>query len=133
MKNKISVLTASVFLFAMPIMVFAQIGGQNGGGNNGLDGIGALIGTIGGWVRMLLPILLTLGVLAFFWGLTMYLFKIGKEEGKKGREIMIYGILAVFVMASIGGIVSLLQRTTGTASGNDVLTAPCIGDCPNRR
>ncbi len=127
MKNKISVLTASAFLFVMPIMVFAQTSGGN------LDGIGALIGTIGGWVRMLLPILLTLGVLAFFWGLTLYLFKIGEEGGKKGREIMIYGILAVFVMASIGGIVSLLQKTTGTESGNDVLTAPCIGDCPNRR
>jgi hypothetical protein len=73
--------------------------------------------------------MITLGVLAFFFGLAKFLFGCA-EDHAKGRNIMIMGILAVFIMASIGGIVSVLQKTTGTEGGG-ALNPPCIGDkCP---
>jgi len=117
MKNKISVFATSAVLFVMPMMVHAQS-----------DGIGSFIGKVQSWVNALLPIMITIGVLAFFFGLAKFLFG-GAEDLKAGRSIMIMGILAVFIMASIGGIVSMLQRTTDT-DGGGALKPPCIGrDC----
>ncbi len=122
MKNKITVLGASAILFVMPVIVGAQ---------SSSDGIGSFITQVGTWVSSLLPIMLTLGVLAFFWGLAKYLFG-GAEDHKAGIRIMTVGVLAVFIMASIGGIVAMLQRTTGTDQGG-TLNPPCIGkDCGKR-
>lgn len=77
-------------------------------------------------VNLASPIIASLALLAFFWGLAMFLFKFdGKEEDqKKGRAIMVWGVIALFVMVSIWGIVNLLQRGFGTPSGN--LTPPSL-------
>lgn len=52
-----------------------------------------------------------LGLLAFFWGLVRYIFKIGGDTkaAEEGRKLMIWGTLAIFVMVSIWGLVRLLQ------------------------
>ncbi len=70
------------------------------------------LGTISGIINAIIPIILALAVLAFFWGLMTYLFSGDSTENKgKGINIMIMGIIAIFVMVSIWGIIRVLQST----------------------
>jgi len=106
MKKILSVSFAWVALLA-PLSAFAATGAGT---------LGEVIGTIGDVVGAAVPVIAALALLAFFWGLAMYLFNFGegKEDvQKKGRNLMIYGILAIFVMVSVFGIAQLLQRSFG--------------------
>ncbi len=62
------------------------------------------------FAEMLVPIAFGLGLLAFFWGLAKYVYHADSdEERKKGKSVMIWGIVAIFVMASLFGIIAFLQ------------------------
>lgn len=63
---------------------------------------------------------ITLAIVVFFWGLITYLTNVG-EEKQKGLSTMFYGVVAIFVMVSIWGIIRLLQSTFKVTS-----TAPVI-------
>ncbi|HTR18913.1 MAG TPA: hypothetical protein VMH91_02980 [Candidatus Paceibacterota bacterium] len=69
----------------------------------------------------LIGLLITLAIIAFFWGLIKYLFT-GATEGKaEGLKIMLYGVITIFVMVSIWGIVRLLQSTFQVTSTTPVV------------
>ncbi len=100
---KLAILLASF----IPVLALAQAGQAIGT----LDDI---IGQIAGIVQKLIPIAFGLAILGFFWGLAKYIFSAGNEESKvEGKKIMLYGLVAIFVMASVFGIVRLAQRTLG--------------------
>jgi len=81
-----------------------------------LEGLVVLAGSM---VNMLVPIVSTLVVLFFFWGLAQYVLAAGDEEkAKEGKSIMIWGAIALFVMVSIWGIIGFLQQTLGTRNTN---------------
>jgi hypothetical protein len=73
---------------------------------------------------LLIPMALAAALIAFFFGLAKFLWS-GPDEKKKGIDIMISGIMAMFVMVSIWGIVALLQRSLGITSVTRV-PAPSI-------
>lgn len=120
LKSNLAVMGASTFvLVVMPTITHAA-------------GIGELLSKVRTWLNMLVPMMITLGIIAFFWGLVKYLFNDGSEGKGEGLKIMMYGILAIFVMGSLGGIVALLQDTTNTKSGGTI-NAPCVGKtCSNQ-
>jgi hypothetical protein len=75
-------------------------------------------------VTALVPIFLTLGLLVFLWGLIKFLTAAGSEDAAaSGKRIMIWGILAMFVMVAIWGIVAFL----GQISGIDTNTGTQVG------
>ncbi|MCK9352134.1 MAG: hypothetical protein WCT49_02790 [Candidatus Paceibacterota bacterium] len=79
---------------------------------------GGLINLFGVIVAQLIPIASMLAILFFFYGLAVYILKAGDpEKAAEGKSIMIWGILALFVMVSIYGIIGFLQRSTGTDEG----------------
>ena len=62
----------------------------------------------------ILPILIGLALVAFFYGIARYIF--AAREGAqldKAKGILIWSVVALFVMFSIGGIILLLQNTLG--------------------
>jgi len=73
---------------------------------------------------MILPIMMTIAVIAFFYGLAKYLFG-GAEDKGKGLGLMGMGILALFVMASLGGLIAFMQDSTGVDKTRKI-TPPCI-------
>ncbi len=76
-----------------------------------LTNIGVLINTA-------TPIVVALALLGFFWGLVVYIFGSSNDDKrKKGIHIMIWGIIALFVMLSVFGIINALQSTLGVGSG----------------
>jgi hypothetical protein len=66
-------------------------------------------------------LLITLAIIAFFWGLVQYLFKGGAEGKSEGLKIMLYGVITIFVMVSIWGLVRLLQSTFQVTSTTPVI------------
>lgn len=62
-------------------------------------------------VGILLPAFIGLAIIGFAYGLFVYLWG-GAEEKEKGKNIMIWGTLAVVILLSIYGIANLLQRIT---------------------
>jgi heme/copper-type cytochrome/quinol oxidase subunit 4 len=75
---------------------------------------------VSGIINAVIPIILALAVLLFFWGLAMYMLKAG-EEKQEGINIMIMGTIAIFVMVSIWGIIRVLQQTFQVDSAKPII------------
>ena len=67
-----------------------------------------------GWVGVIIPLIITISMLFFFWGLLKYFLSGGDEaEKEKSKDFMIWGVVVLFVMASLWGLVAFLQNTVG--------------------
>lgn len=77
------------------------------------------VGTVDSLLRSVIPIIMVLAILYFFWGLVKYIQAAG-DAGKasEGKSIMIYGIIALFVMSAIWGLVGLLSETFVSDGGD---------------
>ena len=63
-------------------------------------------------VKAIVPLLISVALIVFIWGLIKYLTKVGDEgERAKAIQLMLWGIVAIFVMSSVWGLVALLQNT----------------------
>ena len=97
-----------VALLITPFVAFAAID------------VNDLIDTLTDIAFSLIPVVATLALLYFFWGLAKFILRAGDEtELAKGKQIMIWGIAALFVITTIWGILVLLQSTfvaPGTAT-----------------
>ncbi|MEO8637585.1 MAG: hypothetical protein ABI430_01650 [Candidatus Taylorbacteria bacterium] len=101
-----------------PSLAFAQQLGQ-------LD---SLVTSFGRIVNNMVPIVFIIALLVFFWGLAKYILAAGSEESKaEGRRIMVGGIIALFVMASVWGIVRWAQVAIGIDPTKTDITVPTIG------
>jgi len=62
-----------------------------------------------GFLGALVPTIIGLGLVAFLWGLTRFISAGGDEKRiQEGKDMMVYGIIGLFVMVSIYTIVSIL-------------------------
>lgn len=106
----------SALLLALPLAASAQT----------LQPLANLIGAIARLVGALVPILITLALVAFFWGLVRYLMGAGGKGGhQKGKDLMIWGLVSLFVMVSVWGIVRLAQDALGV-NPNAGATSPQV-------
>ena len=65
-------------------------------------------------IKLAIPLVFGLALLAFFWGLAKFIFHAGNEDRiEEGKRIMLWGIIALFVMVSIWGLVSFMQEAFG--------------------
>lgn len=106
----------SFFLVAFPVFVFAE----------NLTKTSGLLGSLKNIVtNILIPIAFTLALLFFFWGVAKYIWSEG--QGKEdGRKIMIWGIVALFVMSSVWGIIYFIRGELGI-NDNSTVPIPTIG------
>ncbi|MFH0846299.1 MAG: hypothetical protein V1851_02810 [Patescibacteria group bacterium] len=61
-----------------------------------------------------LPLIVSLALLYFLWGLTLYLKNAGDKQ-EDARMMMFHGIIGFFVMSSVWGLVGILSVTFGTS------------------
>ena len=63
-------------------------------------------------INGLVPLAMSLAVLAFIWGLVVYIYN-GSNPAKRseGYTFMVYGIIALFVMTAMWGLVAILNGT----------------------
>ena len=77
-----------------------------------------IIQPLGTIVDALVPILMTVALLFFIWGLIMYIRSAGDpEKASEGKSIMIYGVIALFVMSAIWGLTSFIGGVFGLDQG----------------
>ena len=72
------------------------------------------------FLNALIGLFITLAIVVFFWGLIKYLWTQG-EDKTEGLSIMFYGVIAIFVMVSIWGIIRLLQNTFKVTSTDPII------------
>lgn len=59
-----------------------------------------------------IPLLFTLAIVAFIWGvIQFYLNPDNEEKRKKGKTFIVGGLIALFVMTSIWGIIGIFTNT----------------------
>lgn len=73
-------------------------------------------------LNSVIPILIALAVVFFFWGLVTYIRASGDEKARAaGKSQMLWGIIAIAVMVSLFGLISWLQTTIGIDKGTVIL------------
>lgn len=106
-----------VVLGSLPLVSLAQIGGN-------VDNVDNAITFIQDIIYAVIPIIIGLAVLYFLWGLLKYVTAKESDAQKEARSIMFMGIIVLFVMVSVWGLVNLLRETFGL--NNAVPAAPGI-------
>ncbi len=73
-------------------------------------------------ISLLNPILFAAAFLVFFWGLSKFILNSGNEaENTKGKNFMLWGILALFILFTFLAIINLASRDLelgGASQGN---------------
>jgi len=65
-------------------------------------------------INMAIPVLAGLAVAIFFWGVVRYIYHEGDPHSKsQDKTIMMWGIIALFVLFSLWGILRLLSDSFG--------------------
>ena len=85
----------------------------------------SFIPAFSGLITSLIPIAFGAGLLVFFWGLAKFIYSAGDERKvEEGRHIMVWGLIALFVMASVWGIIKFIQTDLGLQGINTIQTIP---------
>lgn len=104
---------ALLILLCLPMVTFAQ-----GGIFDVLDLVAKFIGG-------LIPIIIGVAVLMFLFGVMQYVTASDSDKQKEARLTMLYGIVVLFVMVSIWGLVGLLGDTLDLSNN-----APDVPEIP---
>ncbi len=85
----------------------------------------SIIGHAKDIVGSLVPLFIGLALVYFVYGLAQYIGVSGQEAKKEeGRMRMLWGTIALFVIVSVWGLVSLLKVTVFTSDSNTSMTEP---------
>jgi len=69
----------------------------------------------------LITLLFAAAMLLFMWGLFQFMVDLqGGGDGKDGKQHMLWGIVGVTIMFSVGGIINLVSNSIGANSQNGI-------------
>ncbi len=116
--KKLSIFGSGVFTFlALPAVVSA---GED------LGEVTSLLRGLLNTLDVVVLIVFALALIFFLWGLAKFILNAGDEEERgKGKQIMLWGIIALVVMSAVWGIVKYIGDTVGIEEGLDPI-APGI-------
>lgn len=98
---------AILFASALPSIAFAQ-------GTT----LGDILTVLRNLLDTIVPILIVLALIFFIWGVAQYIMASGDAEAQKSaRNTMIWGVVALFVIVSVWGLIAVLQSTFSVGSG----------------
>ncbi|OHA93672.1 MAG: hypothetical protein A3H52_01755 [Candidatus Zambryskibacteria bacterium RIFCSPLOWO2_02_FULL_39_26] len=79
-----------------------------------LDGLRSFLTTFGGLLNQAITIVFGLAVVYFFWGIGQFVLHAGDQKMRdEGKKKILWGVIALFVMVSIWGIVKFIGDTLG--------------------
>lgn len=77
-----------------------------------IGGLVSLINMASDLINRLIPFIIALTVLVFLWGVFKFVISGGDGDARKEAQgYMIWGIIALFVMVSVWGLVNILVRS----------------------
>ena len=73
---------------------------------------------------ILVILIMALALVFFLWGLAKFVLNAGDPEAQaQGKSIMFWGLIALFVMVAVWGLVLFLQTSLGVPEGEIVVPA----------
>ena len=65
--------------------------------------------------KTLVPLMVSIALAVFFWRIVVNMYKVGNshEVAKEQKDVLIWGVVALFVMVSIWGIVKMTSGLVG--------------------
>ena len=112
MKKIISI----VSLYALPTLAFAAVTDAN-----------SLFTEAQNILKKVLPIIISIAVIYFVYNAFNYMIVADEEKKGEAKSRMIYGVIALFVMVSVWGLVGILSGTFGFSTTD----APTLPGLPN--
>ncbi len=84
-------------------------------------------------LNVMIRVIFALSIVYFFWGTSQFILHSDDQKSREdGRKKMIWGIVAIFVMVSIGGILVFIGGLVGIQPGTlpSTSTVPPVGTLP---
>jgi predicted PurR-regulated permease PerM len=92
--------------------------------DNGIFGVLAVFGRI---LNYIIPVLVALATVYFIWGVIQYLISGDEDKRKKAKEVILYGLIGLFIIISFWGIIKLVSDTFGVGPERlNERAIPCI-------
>ena len=107
-------LVAFSLLTLTPLVALAQ---ASPGICDALGGVSKIVCNINLVLGSILPVLVSLGVIYFVWGVVQYFIGDSEEAKTKGRDRIIYGIIGLAVIISVWGLVKIVTDTLVVGGG----------------
>ncbi len=110
-------IASSIVAFSVPALAFAQ----------GADAF-SILTVLKLFADRLIPLLITAALLFFIYGVVKYMIAGDPDQKDKAKKIVVNGIVGLFVILSVWGLVGVIQRTFGV--GNAQITRdniPTVG------
>lgn len=114
--KKASAMLVGAGAYLLPVLALAA------GTNPELGNLETLLKAVGKLVSLATPIVIGLALLAFFWGLVKFIFASSDDDKKSGKNFMIGGIIALFVMVAIVGIIKFIASAFDVETGGTLPT-----------
>jgi len=87
--------------------------------------IQGVIGIFWNILAALIPVIFVLAFVLFLWGAAKYIYQADDATKRaEGNKLMLYGIIALFVMVSVWGLVGILGRSFGVSTVIPFLGTP---------
>ena len=99
--------TGAVLAF-MPMLVMAQVHALS------------ILGTIQNILKVIIPILITAALVFFIFGVIKYVIADNSDDQAKAKSIIARGIIGLFVILSVWGLIGVIQSTFGIGAGGDI-------------
>ena len=79
-----------------------------------MDGKEVMAAIVKNIIDPLVLLIFSVGIFLFTWGLVVFLTKVDDPEGRKtGVQHMLWGIIGIFIMATVFGIINIVTETFG--------------------
>ena len=87
----------------------------------GEDRVSQILELFSYWLVVIATIIIAIGLITFLWGVVQYITA-GADEEKRAtaRYVMLYGVIGLFVMVSVWGLVYFLADIVGVDPGSGV-------------
>ena len=79
----------------------------------------------------MVPLLLAVAIVLFFWGLVKFIANASDEAAREsGKNLMIWGMIAIFVMVAFWSIIGYVQSSLGVSGNINTGSAPTVSIVP---
>ena len=118
MKHSLMNIGARTCIYLTPAFLFALMPAVSFGSTVNLGYFEGAVTAVGRVIDLLVPVLVALALALFIWGLVIFITQSDNDQGRaSGKQKMIWGVIALFVIVSVWGLVNLLQQLTGVGAG----------------
>lgn len=94
------ILISTSVLVVFPVLAHAQT-------------VQSILRAFTGVIAVMIPVAFALILLVFLWGIAKFVLSVGEEGKTEGKELLMWGTIALFIASSVWGISAYLREVIG--------------------